>query len=129
MWYIFKNPNSDEKVQVWQNMNDDHSFKKNGVKWQRIFTTSNIGIDTKIDPFSKRDFVNKTGQKRMTTQDFWEKSQELSEKRTKVDGFDKVKEKYYSDWSKRRNNKKVHRDIEKVQVKESLKKSGVILEE
>lgn len=74
-----------------------------GERWKRVFTIPQASIDTKIDPFSKTQFREKTGNKKGTLGDAWAASAELSEKRAaKNGGVDKVKEKFLSDYKKER---------------------------
>jgi hypothetical protein len=81
-FYLFQNPETNEIVEILQKMNEEHSyFDKNGLKYNRIYTPPNYAIDSKIDPFSSRDFAEKTRNKNGTIGDLLDKSKELSEKR------------------------------------------------
>ena len=100
--YLFENPETGQIVEVKQDMDSDHSYEENGVKYNRIITVANAAIDSKIDPFSSKDFVAKTASKRETLGDIFDRSKEASEKRKEIIGKDTVKENYYSDWSKAR---------------------------
>lgn len=80
--YLFQNPNTGEVVEVFQAMKDDHIFIDNdGLKYKRLFTSPNYAIDSKIDPFSSKDFAEKTRNKKGTIGDLLNQSKELSEKR------------------------------------------------
>lgn len=80
--YLFQNPNTGEVIEVFQAMKDDHTFiDKDGLKYKRLFTSPNYAIDSKIDPFSSKDFAEKTRNKKGTIGDLLNQSKELSEKR------------------------------------------------
>jgi hypothetical protein len=55
---------------------------------------------------TKTDFAEYTKNHRGTIGDLWDRSAELSEKRSKIYGKDPVKDKYFKDWSKKRKGKK-----------------------
>ncbi len=105
--YIFQRPKSDEIIEVIQGVNDDHVFIDNeGVKWERVFTVPNASIDTRIDPFSEKDFSSKTKNKKGTVGDLMDASKEASEKRDRLTGRDPVKQEHFKNWSKARRGKK-----------------------
>lgn len=106
MVYLYRNPETGEVKEVTQKMSEVHVYSEDGVLWDRIFLAPKIAIDTKINPFSQRDFTEKTGRKRGTVGDLWDKSAELSEKRKQVAGRDEVKEKAYKDYSEKRGGLK-----------------------
>ena len=85
-------------------MNDTKVYNgKDGTevgKWRRVYTSPNASIDTKIDPFSRKQFVDKTGNKKGTLGDLWDRSAELSKERTEIAGHDEVKEKFLKDYKK-----------------------------
>lgn len=92
--YIFQHPTTEKTIEVIQKMDDEHEFfDKDGVKWNRIFTKPQASIDTTFDPFSSRDFVDKTRGKSDSIGDLWDRSAELSNKRERILGKDSVKEK------------------------------------
>ena len=105
--YLFKNPKNGEIAEIFQKIDDEHSFKdSSGLKWERIFTVPFTSVDTRIDPNSSSEFVKKTANKNMNLGELWDTSKELSEKRQKSSGKDPVKEKYFKDYSKKRKGKK-----------------------
>jgi|TARA_R110000772_G_scaffold2302_2_gene7937 hypothetical protein len=116
--YIYKSPNGEEYKEVVQTMAEDHVyFDSEGLKWKRVFTVPNASIDTSVDPYSSREFVEKTSNKKGTYGDMMDYSQELSHTRAeKNGGIDPVKEKYYKDYSKKRNGAK-HFDQMKTETK------------
>lgn len=109
-------------------MNDKKEYiDENGNVWKRVFTVPQASINTKIDPFSAADFVNKTGQKKGTIGDLWDKSAELSHEREQKLGKDHVKEDFYKDYSKTRHGLK-HPAQKREEAKKKLKKLGVSLD-
>lgn len=130
MIYLYKNKETGETVEVSQGMNDVHEYYgENGGEnnWIRVFTPPNASIDTKIDPYSSKDFKKTTDNKKYTVGDLWDKSKELSEKRESKDGYDPVKQKAYEKYSKERDGKK-HPQQKREELKQSLSKKGVDIE-
>ena len=107
MIYIYKHPKKEKYIEVIQSVNEKHEyFDKNGVKWERVFTVPNIGIDTKLDPFSEKQFLEKTRVNKGKLGDLMDRSRELSDKRAdKNGGIDPVREKFFKEYSKKRKNK------------------------
>lgn len=117
--YIYSHPETGEYVEVVQSMNEDHVYiDDQGVKWNREWTVPQACVKDNIDPFSKNDFVHKTKHKKGTMGDLMDQSRELSEKREKSIGSDKVKDQYFKDYSKKRNGK-LHWDDPKLKPKSS----------
>ena len=102
-------------------------FDEDGVQWQRVFLPTLAAVDTKFDPFSSKDFVNKTSRRKGTLGELMEKSAELSEKREKLVGKDQVKEKYYENYAAKRKNKP-HPDLKKKQAIQTLNNKGVTID-
>jgi hypothetical protein len=102
MIYIYENPDSNERVEVIQGMNDEHRYERDGVQWSRVWTIPNTSIDTKIDPFSSRDFLNKTN-KKGTIGDLQDRAQELSHMRKDKLGKDPILEKEVAKYKKKYN--------------------------
>ena len=64
-------------------------------------------MDTKQDPFSTNDFLDRTKSKKGTYGNMMDYSKELSEKRASVmGGVDPVKQNYYKEYSKNRRGAK-----------------------
>lgn len=105
-FYIFKNPHTNEVKEVLMSMNDEHKFiDSDGLEWERVFTIPQASIDTKVDPFNKVKFLEKTS-KAGSIGDLWDRSKELSEKRAeKRDGVDEVKQKFFDKYKKERNGR------------------------
>lgn len=93
-------------------MNDEKEYIENGEKWTRLFTTPNASIDTKINAFSSKDFVEKTKSKKgMTIGDAFDESQRLSDERKKIHGFDPIKDKEIKKYEKKTKKKHPHRNM------------------
>jgi hypothetical protein len=108
--YTYKNQLTDEYKDVFQSMNDKHEyFGESGDEdnWVRIFYSPNASIDTSIDPFSCKDFNNRTESKKGTVGDMLDYSKEMSQRRADLaGGKDPVKEKYFENYSKERKGAK-----------------------
>jgi hypothetical protein len=109
--YLFKNPKSNKIVQVYQEMNAEHSYSENGIKYERVFTVPNAAIDSEIDPNSAQQFVEKTGKMKGTLGEIWDYSKELSEKRAKSSGVDPVRQQAEASYSKKRKGIKYKEKI------------------
>lgn len=99
--YIFKHPKKEKYIEIVMGMNEEHRYIQDGTEWERQWTIPNAGIDTAIDPFSQKDFVEKTSNKRGTYGDMLDRSKEAALKREEKEGKDPVKEAYYKDYTKR----------------------------
>jgi predicted nucleic acid-binding Zn ribbon protein len=108
--YLYQNEKTGEIREILQSMNEVHEY--NGEKgseksWKRIFTIPQASIDTKQDPFSTNDFLDRTKSKKGTYGNMMDYSKELSEKRASVmGGVDPVKQNYYKEYSKNRRGAK-----------------------
>jgi hypothetical protein len=126
-FYLFQNPQTEEIVEILQNMNEEHIFfDKNGLKYNRIYTSPNYAIDSKIDPFSSKDFAEKTRNKKGTIGDLLNKSKELSEKRG-GETNDPVLKNYLSSYEKDKGVKHSS-EVKKEKIQKAnkkLKKFGV----
>ena len=105
--YVYKHPEKEEYIEVLQGMNDEHAYEQDGLAWERVFLAPNASIDSDVDPFSGRQFVDTTAAKKGTMGDMMDYSKELSLKRaSKNGGVDPVKQKYYKKYSDERNGTK-----------------------
>jgi len=109
--YIFKHPDKEEYLEIFQNINDEHVYSdEEGVMWDRVFTSPNLSVDTNVDPFSQTAFLDKTTGKG-TIGDLMDRSSELSQKRAEQNGgVDPIKKQYFKDYSKKRGGKKHEKD-------------------
>jgi len=125
--YLFENPKTKEIIEIFQNMKDDHIFfDKDGLEFKRVFTSPNYSIDSKIDPFSSKDFAEKTRNKKGTIGDLLNKSKELSDKRG-GESNDPVLKQYLSSYSQEKGVKHSS-EIKKQKLEKAnkkLKKFGV----
>jgi predicted nucleic acid-binding Zn ribbon protein len=100
--YLYQNEKTGEVREILQSMNDVHEYNgENGEEenWKTI--------DTKQDPFSTNDFLDRTKSKKGTYGNMMDYSKELSEKRASVmGGVDPVKQNYYKEYSKNRRGAK-----------------------
>ena len=109
--YLFKNPITDEIIEILQKMSDPHTYtNEDGIEFERIFTIPNANIDGTIDPFNRSKFLEKTKNKG-SSGDLIDRSRDLSEARkAKSGGQDPVQLKYFDNWSSERNGKKHPKD-------------------
>jgi len=83
--YTFVNSDSGEKRDVFFKMNDTKVY--NGMdgteidKWKRVYSCPQMSIDTRVNPFSAKDFVKKT-QTVKTVGELWDRSSEMSHERS-----------------------------------------------
>lgn len=104
--YIYKNPKTEEIKEIIQSVHDKHEYIENDVKWDRVFTAPEVNTQEKLNETStSKDFARVTASQKGTVGDLWDRSKELSEKRTKIYGKDNVKNKYFEEWSKKRKGK------------------------
>jgi hypothetical protein len=112
--YIYHNTETDEYREIVQTMSEVHEyFGTDGDEkcWKRVFTVPQASIDAAVDPFSSKQFVDKTSNKKGTYGDLLDRSNEMSQKRAALaGGVDPVKEKYYENYSKARKGAK-HPDM------------------
>ena len=106
--YIYKHPEEEKYTEQFQGMNDKHVyFDPDGLEWKRVFTIPYASIDSQIDPYSSKEFIQKTENKKGTLGDMMYYSKEMSQSRAeKNGGIDPVKENYYKDYSSKRKGAK-----------------------
>ena len=120
--YIYKHPEKDEYVSVIQRMTEPHEFLgEDGVKWKRVFSCPQMSISTRIDPFSKNSFLDKTATMRGSTGDIMDMSAELSEKRrVSAGGEDPVKRQHFNDYEKKVGKKHLKDKPSKIDTKHAV---------
>jgi predicted nucleic acid-binding Zn ribbon protein len=97
--YFYANDETGEIHEVVQGMNDKHELEIDGKPMRRLFTVPNAAIQTKLNPFSQKDFVNKTANMKGTVGDMLDMSAEMSAARQeKVGNEDPVKRKFYDSY-------------------------------
>lgn len=105
-------------------MNDEKKFiGPDGKEWRRVYFSPNASIDSKIDPFSSRDFVEKTGKKKGNFGNLLDAAKEASIARTQKEGRDVVKEKWLKNYETTNNTKFFDSSKDKV-----VKKNGVTID-
>jgi len=102
-FYDFINNKTGEIKSLFFHMNDDKKYiDDKGVEWKRVFESPNANISLSINPFSAKDFFNKTSERKGTVGDLWDLSAELSKKREQAcDGTDPIKQKAVVDYEKK----------------------------
>lgn len=116
--YLFINPDDPEEiVSVHQSMKEEHKYEANGKAWSREYTVPKANIDSRINPESQSEFVDKTANKKGTMGDLWDVSQEMSERRKDIyGGKDPVAQKHYESYSQKRNGMKHNSDPANLEV-------------
>ena len=93
--------------------------------WKRVYVNPQASFDTKIDPYSAKDFVKVTANKKGgTVGELWDRAADLSASRADKDGKDPIKAKYYEKFSKKRRGK-MHPQQRREEANEKLKKVGI----
>ena len=106
--YIYKHPTKELYKEVIQSMNDEHVyFDDDNLEWKRVWVNPQLNTESSIDPFNNNAFIEKTGNMKGSYGDLVNYSKELSEKRKSVHGgVDPVQQKYFKDYSSKRNGAK-----------------------
>lgn len=108
--YLYEDPETGKVVSVIQGIDEDHTYEEDGKEFDRVFTSPNASIDTKVDAFSKSDFLEKTRNKKGTYGDLFDASKEASLKREERLGHDPVKQEHFKKYSEKRNGMKHQQD-------------------
>ena len=105
--YTYEHPETGETLDVVQGMNDEHVYVgEDGIKWKRVFYSPEASIDSNIDPFSNKAFIDKTGNSKGTVGELMDRSKEMSQKRSDKLGYDPMRKKYFQEYSKKRRGLK-----------------------
>lgn len=108
-YYSYQHPVTEEVAEIFQHMDEPHEFfDQNGLQWARIFTNPTASIDTRIDPNSPQDFIDKTKKKNYSVGALWDTSAELSAKREKTFGKDSLKERAQESYKKKTGKEHPH---------------------
>lgn len=97
-----------------------------GVSWKRVVTKPQASFDTKVDAYSAKDFAKATN-KKGSIGDLWDRSAELSAKRTDKDGEDIVENRFFENYSKKRHGKKHPRQA-RAEASKALKSKGISID-
>ena len=104
--YTYFRESTEEFVDVFQGMNDLHEYKGvDGTEedWKRVYYSPQMALDTQIDPFSSKQFNDRTRDKKGTMGHLLDYSAEMSDKRaSQAGGIDPVKQKYFDNYAKER---------------------------
>ena len=109
--YVYQNPNTEEYIEIFQGMNDEHKYiDQSGLEWTRVFLSPNAAVDLDVNPFDRQAFIDKTNNAG-TMGELWDRSAEMSRKRAdQSGGVDPLKKQYFKDYSKKRKGAKHHLD-------------------
>jgi len=109
--YQFAHPEHPIVIEVFQNMKDEHVYTdEDGVQWNRVWSAPNASVDTQVDPFDSKRFIDSTKDSKGTLGELWDRSKEAADKRVEKLGYDPVKQKYFKNYSKNRNGMKHQED-------------------
>lgn len=107
--YPFQHPKTGKIKDVFVSLKEPDDKRRfhlddKGVKWKRVLEAPMIAVDTKINPYSEKEFREKTyAKKGETLGSMFDRSKELSDQRaSKNQGVDPVQEKYFKDYRKRK---------------------------
>lgn len=124
--YLFEHPETGVIREVYFKLEDKKEyFGEDGeekVKWHRRFTIPYASTNTKVsDPFSQKDFMQRTEGKNLTLGDMWDESARLAEQREKKVGEDPVKKQHFDTYAKKRKGLKHLQDTrDKKEVQEKF---------
>ena len=108
--YTYFRESTEEFADVFQGMNEVHEYNGadgNDDDWKRVYYSPQASIDTHIDPFSQKQFNDRTRDKKGTVGHMLDYSSEMSEKRaSQAGGVDPVKQKYFENYAKDRRGAK-----------------------
>jgi predicted nucleic acid-binding Zn ribbon protein len=108
--YYYQNEKTGEVKAVFQSMSEKHEYEDGGVKWQRVWQNPQLNTKgSKVDPFDKKKFVDKTGKMKGTYGDMLDMSKELSEERKSKIGYDPEQKKFFGEFEKK-NGYRHHKD-------------------
>ena len=100
--YYYENPKTGEIKEILQSMSEEHIYSEDGLKFNRVWVNPQLNVKgNKIDPFSSKDFVEKTARMKGTYGDMLDYSKEQSEARAaKNGGVDPVQRKFFDNYEK-----------------------------
>jgi len=122
--YSYRNVSTGEVRDVFQTMKETHEyFGERGDQdcWQRVFYPPNFTIDGTINPFSQKDFMRKTENKKGTIGDIMDRSAELSEQRAEKAGEDPIKQKYFDSYAEKRRGARHFKEKKKTYEDKNVK--------
>ena len=108
--YTYFRESTEEFIDIMQGMNDTHLYSGEcgtQADWNRVYYSPQMSMDTQIDPFSSKQFNDRTRDKKGTVGHLLDYSAEMSDKRaSQAGGIDPVKQKYFENYSKERRGAK-----------------------
>ena len=120
-YYLYQNPETKEVKEIWQGMNETHTYMEDGKPWQRIFTSPNTCIDGVLSNVSQQKFVEKTANMKGTVGDILDYSAELSERRAERNGgTDPVKKKHFEEYKQKVGKKHLADVPKKIETKSAI---------
>ena len=136
--YLFESLDGEETTELFYPMKEaprtGDIVEIDGKQWKRIFTLPQAvttGLKP-VDPFSQKQFREKTGAMSGTVGELWDYSKEMSQRRAeKMGGDDPVKQKYFKDFRKARKGTPHTAELAESQIKtvknanEKLKSKGI----
>lgn len=108
-FYSFLNDKTQEVRDIFFKMNDDKQYvDEDGFRWRRLFSNPNMSMDTRVNPFSAKDFSKKT-QGAKTYGEMFDLSAEMSRQRAeKVGGDDPQRARAEKEfYNPKKKNKKI----------------------
>lgn len=129
--YCYTNEEESEYIEIFQGMNDEHSYTHtDGKKWRRVFQIPQASIDTKTDVWNTKDFVEKSGRKKGNLGNLWDAAQSASDKRAQeAGGIDPIKSKYQNETYRQKRSGAEHPSVTKAKTIEKIKKAGFTVSE
>lgn len=126
--YSFQHIDSNKIEDVFFHMDDEKIYNgkdgKEKGKWKRVWLKPQMNVDSiGLDPYSKKDF-NRVTNKGGSIGDLFDRSAELSEKRTQKDGVDTFKEGFFEDYKKKHKGNS-HPEQKRAQSKKKLDDLGL----
>ena len=106
--YLFQHPETKEVKEIYQGMNDTHTYEELDTVWNRVFTKPQAAFNTCISASDAKSFVDKTRGKNYSLGQLWDMSAELSGKRGGTTGEDEVRIKAENAYEKKTTKKHPH---------------------
>lgn len=130
--YLFENTKTGETHEVVYHMDEPKDYRGPNGKaaagvWRRVWIKPQMAVDAMpIDPYSAKDYIKATNKKGVIG-DLWDRSAELSAKRTEKEGVDPVKETFYKRYSAKRKGAK-HPQQKREETARELKRKGITVD-
>lgn len=124
--YPFARADDPRVTTVWfYHMNDAPRIGavviKEGVEWKRLASKPQASFDTRVDPYSAKDYLKATAKSGGTVGGMFDRSKEMSLKRAEKDGVDNVQEGFFKRYAAKRKGKKHPLQRERESIKAAAK--------